>query len=205
MSDRVRGYLYLSVCIACIITCAVLIASIFFEIREIAIPQFEMHNPMIEKQIQPQNAAAQGEMLITQDYAAAVITSILPKDLPLSNVGVLVEKSGTIAISGDVTKDDLQDFLEEHGMKMGIKERFVAKFIGQKAQFSAVFAAKTGENGEFILQPDSIKINKTQISLEILPEKYCEKLSTALNEVMRGTGFVYSKIVLRDGAIVLIA
>ena len=80
MSEKTRGRLYVAVCVACLLTCAVLIASILFG-RPIRGQSPELHRPRMDQtaqeqeQEQPQEGAlGMDELLITEDYAAGLLT-----------------------------------------------------------------------------------------------------------------------------------
>lgn len=204
MSEKTQGYLYIAVCAACIITCAVLIASMIFGSPSERME--EDHSPQIPQSMtHDETLPRKGEMLVTQEYAAAVIEANMPSELPISDVRVKVEKAGAITISGAITREDFSRMLENAGASGGIKEWAFLKIMGKKATMEAEFSCKTGEDGMVMLAPTNIKINKMEINLESLPSQYFEKVSAALNETLHQTGFIYSSIELRDGAIVLIA
>lgn len=76
MSEKTRGRLYVAVCIACLITCAVLIGSIFFQNKQNAGQQTEIHRPRMDQMTTQQGEGGMqgmGETLITEEYAAGML------------------------------------------------------------------------------------------------------------------------------------
>ncbi len=207
MSEKTRGRLYLAVCIACLVTCAVLIASIFFQNRDNAVQNTAVHRPRMDW-----TAAQQGEggtlgmeeTLITEEYAASTLTKLLPPDLPVTNVKVGISGNGLVAVAATADREGFKTYLQNSGVDMGFKGSMFLALLPKQTPLVLAFTCTGGETGQLTLTPAALQVNGADMDLSMLPPELCATLSQTVNQVIAQTGISYSSIAFRDGAFVLV-
>lgn len=206
MSEKTRGRLYLAVCIACLATCAVLIASIFFQNRDrAAMPDTAIHRPRMDLvAAQPgEGGIGMEETLITEEYAAATLSKLLPQDLPVTNVQVGISGNGLVAVAATADRDGFKTYLQNHGVDMGFKGGMFLALLPKQTPLVLAFSCSGGETGRLTLIPAALRVNGTDMDLSMIPPALCDTLSQTVNDVIAQTGVTYSSITFRDGAFVL--
>ena len=112
VTEKTKNRLYLAVCIACLLTCLLLIGSIFWEGRT---------RPGDARPAPPEPNSAQGagtggeQMLITEEYAKELLQQRLPEGLPLEGLNVRISREGLVAVEGQTARDGLRDYLKAQG------------------------------------------------------------------------------------------
>lgn len=207
MSEKTRGRLYLAVCIACLATCAVLIASIFFQNRDrAAIPDAVTHRPRMDLVAAQQGEGGtlgMDETLITEEYAAAMLSKLLPQDLPVTNVQVGISGNGLVAVAATADRDGFKTYLQDHGVDMGFKGGMFLALLPRQTPLVLAFSCTGGETGRLTMAPAALRVNGSDLDLSMIPPELCDTLSQTINDVIAQTGVTYSRITFRDGAIVL--
>lgn len=212
MSEKTRGRLYVAVCIACLLTCAALIASIFFG-RPIRGQRPEIHRPRMdqagqEQTDQPENQGEKGalgmdELLITEDYAAGLLTRLAPENLPLRDIRVGVSGAGLVAVGATADREKFKDYLEEAGVDLGFRGAMFLTLLPKETPLTAAFSCQGDQIGSLTLAPAALQINGTDLDLSLLPQGFCQSLSQMFNQALAQAGPGYSQIGFRDGAFVL--
>ncbi len=211
MSEKTRGRLYVAVCVACLLTCAALIASIFFG-RPIGGPKPEIHRPRMEQigqeQEQEQRQSQEGalgmdEMLITEDYAAGLLTQLAPENLPLRDIRVGVSGAGLVAVAATADREKFKDYLEDVGVDLGFRGAMFLTLLPKETPLTAAFSCQGDQIGDLTLAPAALQINGTDLDTSLLPQGFCESLSQMMNNALAQAGPGYTKISFRDGAFVL--
>ena len=209
MSEKTRGRLYVAVCVACLLTCAVLIASILFG-RPIRGQSPELHRPRMDQtaqeqeQEQPQEGAlGMDELLITEDYAAGLLTQLAPENLPVRDIKVGVSGAGLVAVAATADREKFKDYLEGVGVGLGFRGAMFLALLPKETPLTAAFSCQGDEIGSLTLAPAALQINGTDLDTSLLPPGFCESLSQMMNNALAQAGPGYTKISFRDGAFVL--
>ncbi len=202
MSEKTKERLYLAVCIACFITCAVLLLSIYFEKREQA-QHMAVHQPRMSVESVLQQEKAQPEMLITQEYAASMLEKMLPEGIPLEQLTVAIHEGGKIDLGAYTSREDLRDYLKAQGVELGMKQKFLMAMMPSRISLGVGFLCKT-EGQNITLTPQNISAGDMDISLSFLPESFSETFSATLSEMLGLTGFPIGEIRFQEGALALI-
>ena len=166
MSEKTRGRLYVAVCIACLITCAVLIGSIFFQNKQNAGQQTEIHRPRMDQMTTQQGEGGMqgmGETLITEEYAAGMLKKMLPADLPVENVRVAISGNGLVAVAATADRDGFRDYLQRCGVNMGLKGNLFLSMLPKQAPLVVAFRCTGGESGKIQLSPAALRVNGTEL------------------------------------------
>lgn len=214
MSEKTRGRLYVAVCIACLLTCAALIASIFFG-RPIRGQRPETHRPRMDQADQMQadqseqdhqgqeGALGMDELLITEEYAAGLLTQLAPENLPLRDIRVGVSGAGLVAVGATADREKFKDYLESVGVDLGFRGAMFLALLPKETPLTAAFTCQGDQVGSLTLAPAALQINGTDLDLSLLPEGFCQSLSQMFNQALTQAGPGYSQIGFRDGAFVL--
>ena len=206
MSEKTRGRLYVAVCIAFLITCAVLIGSIFFQNKQNAGQQTEIHRPRMDQMTTQQGEGGMqgmGESLISEEYAAGMLKKMLPADLPVENVRVAISGNGLVAVAATADRDGFRDYLQRCGVNMGLKGNLFLSMLPKQAPLVVAFRCTGGESGKIQLSPAALRVNGTELDPGMLPQDLCQGISQTVNQVLQQTGVEYSTIGFRNGAFVL--
>lgn len=212
MSEKTRGRLYVAVCVACLLTCALLIASILFG-RPIRGRSPEIHRPRMDQtdqtaqgqeQEQPQEGAlGMDELLITEDYAAGLLTQLAPENLPVRDIKVGVSGAGLVAVAATADREKFKDYLDSVGVDLGFRGAMFLTLLPKETPLTAAFSCQGDQIGSLTLTPAALQINGTDLDTSLLPPGFCESLSQMMNNALAQAGPGYTQISFRDGAFVL--
>lgn len=201
VTEKTKNRLYLAVCIACLLTCLLLIGSIFWEGRT----RPGDAQPAPTEPESAQGAGTGGEqMLITEEYAKELLQQRLPEGLPLEGLNVRISREGLVAVEGQTARDGLRDYLKAQGVDLGLQGELMLSLLPQKISIMAAFSCQSGENGQVTVTPAALELSDREIDPSLLPSEWTGQLSRLLSGLLSEAGGPYSSLSFRDGVFVLI-
>ena len=198
MTENTKNRLYLAVCIACLLTCLLLIGSIFWEGRT------PPSRPAPAGPESAQGAGTGGEqMLITEEYAKELLQQHLPEGLPVEGLDVRIGQDGLVTLEGEAVRDGLAGYLEAQGIGLGRQEQLMLSLLPRKFSILAAFSCQSGENGQITVTPAALELAGKAIDLSLLPSEFLGRLSRSLTGLLSQAG-AYRTLSFREGAVLLL-
>lgn len=205
MEKSKNNRVYLLISVFCIAICAVLV---FCMLIDAPVPKIGegadlTHRPP-HGPTEPEEPA-NSRMAVTETYFSKMLSQYLPAGFPVSQIGVDIQKNGTIVLSAQSGQEELKNYLEQQGIDLNVKQRLLLGLLPESFELSAELDCTTAEDGGTLQTvPQKASYNDVEIDLNGLPSQLFTDIGAALNRLLVSTGYYFTGINITDGAIELL-
>lgn len=145
-------------------------------------------------------------MMITEEYFSKMLSQYLPAGFPAKKIAAEISESGSILLSAQVERKNIEQYLENNQISLNLKQRLLVSMMPKTFALSVGFACTTSEDGgTLLIVPEKIALNESEIEVGELPAALLDEISAAANSLLLGTGYYFTQIQFVDGAIELSA
>ncbi len=208
MENKGKDRAYLLVSVFCLSICLLLVFCMMTRSPVMVGGEADGHLPPRQRELsEVENAKSEQKcMMITEEYFSKMLSQYLPAGFPAKKIAVDISKSGSISLSAQVERKNIEQYLEEHQVSLNMKQRLLVSMMPKTFDFSVDFACTTGEDGgTLLIVPEKIALNQSEIEVGELPAALLDEIGTAANSLLLGTGYYFTQIQFTDGAIELSA
>lgn len=209
MRHLIKEYGYLAVMCACLVCCAVLLASVTIDRPLVAIAQ--EHIPVLRIQAEEEHGPAEGGaetvaeapsgFLLTEEELEGKLADFLPDTFPASGIGVCLEE-GLLELEFSMERSALKDYLKRQGAELGTKQSLLFQMLPRKLKAEAAFGLTVDENGLHLL-PVKLELGDKAFDLSALPESAFSALDEGVNALLKSNGVSFSTVEFTDGGLLL--
>lgn len=208
MESKAKERAYLLVSVFCIAICLLLIFCMMTRSPVLVGGTAGGHLPPQQRELSEVGSptSEQKRMMVTEEYFSKMLSQYLPSGFPAKEIDVQISESGSILLSAQVERKNIEQYLENNQVSLNVKQRLLMSMMPKAFELSASFACTTSDDGgTLLIVPETISLNESEVEVGELPAVLLDEISAAANSLLLGTGYYFTQIQFIDGAIELSA
>lgn len=208
MENKIKDRAYLLVSVFCLAICLLLIFCMVARSPVLFGNSAGGHLPPRQRELsEVENTESEPKhMMITEEYFSKMLSQYLPAGFPAKKIAAEISESGSILLSAQVERKNIEQYLENNQISLNLKQRLLVSMMPKTFALSVGFACTTSEDGgTLLIVPEKIALNESEIEVGELPAALLDEISAAANSLLLGTGYYFTQIQFVDGAIELSA